>query len=159
VRRDVASLGCAAVVVIALLTLAGCGGDENGANPLAWKEDPDLVVPPRLPGDRILSGEVTNGSLDRVEIDAKDIRLLDRDGRRVEGTATFLGSYVHSIYPPTRGPTPFPEGERQRLGQVARLEPGKSAPLTVSWHEPKGPRTPVRIDYGKGSLPIPSASS
>jgi hypothetical protein len=148
-------LGVAAAVVIALLTAAGCGGDGNGANPLAWKEDPDLVVPPRLPGDRILRGEVTNGSLDRVVVEARDLKLVDGEGRRVEGTATFLSSYVHSIYPPTRGPSPYPESERERVGQIARIEPGKSAPLTVSWHEPKGPRTPVKIDYGSGSLSIP----
>jgi hypothetical protein len=145
----------AALFLITLLALAGCGSDEDGAAPLTWKEDPDIVVPPRLPGDRILRGEVSNGSLDRVVIEAKEVKLLDADGRRVEGTATFLSSYVHSIYPPTRGPSPYPAAERARLGQIAQIEPGKSAPLTVSWHEPKGPRTPVRVDYGDGSLPIP----
>jgi hypothetical protein len=152
----VPSLGRAAAVLIALVMLAGCGGDGDGAAPLAWKGNPDLVVPPRLPGDRILRGEVTNGSLDRVVVEAKDLKVVDAEGRPVEATATFLGSYVHSIYPPTRGPSPYPEAERQRLGQVARIEPGKNAPLTVSWHEPKGARTPVKIDYGDGSLPIPS---
>lgn len=145
----------AALFLVACLALAGCGGDEDGAAPLDWKGDPDIVVPPRLPGDRILRGEVTNGSLDRVVVEANDVRVLDADGRRVAASATFLSGYAHSLYPPTRGPTPYPEAERQRLGQVARIEPGESAPLTVSWHEPKGPRTPVRVDYGNGSLPIP----
>jgi hypothetical protein len=146
----------AALVLIALLPLAGCGGDdEGGPNPLAWKKDPNVIVPPKLPGDRILRGEVTNGSLKRVVVEAKDLRVLDAEGRRVEATATFLSSYVHSIYPPTNRPNPYPEAERERLGQLARIEPGQSAPLTVSWHEPKGPRTAVKIDYGSGSLPIP----
>jgi hypothetical protein len=159
-RHDVAWVRyAAAFVLLALvLPLGGCGGDgEDGAAPLGWKGDPDIVVPPRLPGDRILRGEVTNGSLDRVVVDAKDVKLLDGDGRRVEATATFLSSYVHSIYPPTNRPAPYPAAERERLGQIAQLEPGQSAPLTVSWHEPKGPRTPVRLDYGNGSLPIPHA--
>ena len=146
----------AALVVFAiLLPVTGCGAEGDGANPLEWKGEPDVIVPPKLRGDRILRGDVANGSLDRVVVEAKDIRLLDADGRRVVGTATFLSTYVHSIFPPTNQPSPYPESERQRLGQVARIQPGKSAPLTVSWHEPKGPRTPVRIDYGNGTLPIP----
>jgi hypothetical protein len=135
--------------------MAGCGDGGEGSGGLAWKSDPDVIVPPRLAGDRILRGEVTNNSLERVVVEAKDLRVLDGEGRRVDASAVFLEGYLHSLYPPTNRPTPYPEAERRRLGQVAEIEPGKSTPLTVSWHEPKGPRTPVRIDYGNGSLPIP----
>jgi hypothetical protein len=150
VRR--AALLAAITVVVAV---TGCGAEGKSANPLEWKTEPDVIVPPKLRGDRILRGDVTNGSLDRVVVEAKDIRLVDADGRQVGGTATFLSGYAHSIFPPTNQPSPYPESERQRLGKVARIEPGQSAPLTVSWHEPKGPRTPVRIDYGNGTLSIP----
>jgi hypothetical protein len=145
----------AALVLVALLPMSACGDGGETSGALTWKGNPNVIVPTRLPGDRVLRGEVINESSKRVVVQAKDLRVVDGEGRSVEASPVFLSSYLHSLYPPTRRPTPYPEAERRRLGQVAEIEPGKSVPLTVSWHEPKGPRTPVRIDYGNGSLPIP----
>jgi hypothetical protein len=143
----------AGVLALAALVLAGCGGsDGDSANALAWSEGPRVLKPPDLPRDRVLRGEITNRSGNRIALEAAALKLIDQDGRRVKASATFIPGYAHSIFLPRRGL--YPERERRRLGLSVELESGKSAPLTVSWHEPRGPRTPVRIDYGSGSLEI-----
>jgi hypothetical protein len=49
----------------------------------------------------------------------------------------------------------IPESEQLRVGLRARLEPGKTAPLTVSW---RGQGEPVvLVDYGGGALPVPGS--
>jgi hypothetical protein len=137
---------------------AGCGSSEGERSvSLVWKTPPKLYVPSDLPRDRIVRGVIENQSLKRkVTLKASDIKLLDRDGRRIEGVATFISGYAHSIYPSFRKPGgSYPESEQLRLGMLAKLKAGQSAPLTVSWHDPPGPRTPIRIDYGSGTLTLP----
>jgi hypothetical protein len=64
--------------------------------------------------------------------------------------------YIHQLYPPTRPPEGgLPESELERTGRKVRLEPGKTAPLSISWRVPPGEDAPVQIDYGSGWLPIP----
>jgi hypothetical protein len=142
------------------IAAAGCGGSSEGdrSASLAWKKPPRLYVPPNLPHDRIVRGVIENESLKRkLTLKASDIKLRDRDGRRIEGVATFIAGYAHSVYPAFRKPGgKYPEDEQLRLGMLAKLKAGQSVPLTVSWHEPPGPRTPVRIDYGSGTLPLPT---
>jgi hypothetical protein len=137
------------------LTLRDSGQDDKGSGALAWARGPKVFTPPRLPSDRVLSGRVKNGSLRRVKLVARDLRVLDTDGRRVESSAIFLESFVHGLYPPTREPRRLPEAELRRIGRIALIDPGKTVPLTVAWRQPSGERTPVRVDYGSGSLPIP----
>jgi hypothetical protein len=152
-----AALAAAASAVA--VAAAGCGGDDSRAGrsvALVWKRPPELFVPPTLPRDRILRGEVSNGGLDKVRIESRDVKLLDARGRPVDGVATFAPGYVHSLYSRNRlPPGGYPEAEQRRIGRVVELKPGQDAPLTVSWHEPRGPRRPVKIDYGSGSLEIP----
>lgn len=128
------------------------GGGEPG--PLAWRAEPRVVVPERLPSDRILTGRVRNDSLERVRIRAGDVAPVDAEGREVQGTATFAESFLHGLHPPTREPPRLPESELRRTGRLAVIEPGRTARLTVSWRI-EGGRRPVRVDYGQGSLPIP----
>jgi hypothetical protein len=148
----------AAALSVAAFAAVGCGGgDAGGSRPasLVWNEKPKLYVHPTLKDDRILRGEVKNGGLDKIRIEAAEVKLVDRDGRRVDGVATFAPSYVHSLYSRNRLPRGgYPEEEKRRIGIVAVIQPGKSTSLTVAWHEPPGARTPVRIDYGRGSLEI-----
>jgi len=143
-----------ALAVLAL-AIAGCsGGGDNGA-PLAWQEPPRLITTPTHA--RVLIGRVTNGSGDELVLKAAGLRLVDSEGRRVPASAVFLASFVKSNFPHNKGALNIPEEEQLRLGELAKIEPGGSAPLTVSWREPPGPRTAARVEYGRGSLPVPKS--
>lgn len=149
----------AAALSVAAMLAAGCGGDDAGGSrpaSIVWDGKPKLYSHPTLKGDRILRGEVKNGGLDKVRIEVRDVTLVDQQGRQVPAVATFAPSYVHSLYTRNRIPRGgYPEEEKRRIGIVAVIQPGNTASLTVSWHEPRGARTPVRVDYGRGSLEIP----
>ncbi|MEX2196514.1 MAG: hypothetical protein WD844_14610 [Thermoleophilaceae bacterium] len=148
----------ALVLAAAALTLPGCGGDDRdaAAGDLVWTKDPLVFAPETLPDDRVLSGELRNDSLRRVELAAEDLRLVSADGDEVDGSAVFLDTYAHQLFPPTREPEGgIPEQELLRLGVKARIEPGETAPLTISWRQPSGAERPVRVDTGLGSLPVP----
>lgn len=148
----------AAVAAIALV--AGCAGDDGrpAKDPLAWFDTPTVIVHPTLEDDRVLKAEVRNDTEDKVRIDASDIRVYDDRGRRLKASATFAEGYLHSLYPPTRGPASLPDSELERLGKLAEIGPGDNATLTVSWREPGGRHTAARISYGEGSLTIPPES-
>ena len=139
--------------VLATLAAAGCGGGGDSAGKLAWKGEPRVLRPPTLPDDRVLRGTVTNESLRVVEVDAADVHVVDSEGERIDASAVFLAGYVKPLESRNR-PSLETEGERRRRGLEVRLEPGKSAPLTVSWRQ-AGSERPERIDYGSGSLPLP----
>lgn len=138
--------------------IGGCGGGDGGGSKaggeLIWDKKPSLIVPKTLPNDRIVIGVVRNDSLRKVQVDSKELRLVDGTGRQVPGSAVFLNGYLHGLFPPTREPQ-LSEQELERIGRRARLTPGKTVPLTVSWREKKGQRSPVRIDWGAGTLPLP----
>lgn len=149
----------ATLAACAALTLAaggaGCGEEtDGGAGVLHWAERPRVATPPTLPDERVLTGRVTNDSLEPVQLDVSEIRLFDQAGERVPGQAVFLSGYVLPPEPRNRGPVELPEGERRRLGQVVRLEPGRQAPISVAWRI-EGGREPARLDYGDGSLALP----
>jgi hypothetical protein len=147
----------AAALALATLALGGCGGgDDGGGRDLVWEKDPKVRTPPNLPSDRILSGKLKNDSLRRIDLRPGDLRLLDEDGRRVDGSVTFTQAFIHGLFPPTRTPEGGePEAELRRTGRLARIDPGKSVPVTISWRVPPSGEKPVRVDYGAGSLPIP----
>jgi hypothetical protein len=147
----------AAVAATAVLGLAACGGGEDaGTGDLVWAKRPQVYRQKTLPRDRVLVGRVRNDSLERVTIDAKDVRAVDADGRPLRGNATFVRGYIHALYPPTRPPEGgLPESELERTGRRLRLEPGRTAPLSVAWRLAPGEEGAVRIDYGSGWLPIP----
>jgi hypothetical protein len=143
-------------IVAGLAVGAGCGGDSGpGREQLTWIDTPDVVVPPGLKTDRILRGDVRNDSDDKLRIEAAKVRVYDDHGRRLRASATFAAGYLHSLYPPTRGPSNVPDYELERIGKIATIDAGDTAQITVSWREPAGRRTAARIDYGTGSLRIP----
>jgi hypothetical protein len=153
-RRAILAVAAAAVVL-----LPGCGGDDQPPrDALAWFDTPRVIVPSTLKQDRILQAEVRNDSDSKVRVSAADVKIYDDRGRPVKAAATFAEGYLHSLYPPTRGPASLPDSELERLGKLAEIEPGKTATLTVSWTEPGGRRTATRVDYGQGSLTIPAES-
>lgn len=151
-----AAVAALLVLASALLLGAGCGDDSASAGEqLQWLDTPTVIVPPVLKTDRILRGDVRNDSGEALRIEASKVRVYDNRGRRLKASATFAAGYLHSLYPPTRGPESLPDSELERLGKIATIESGQTAQMTVSWREPAGSRTAARIDYGPGSLQIP----
>ena len=145
------------VVLLAAVPLACGGGDDTGTGDLVWAKRPQVYRQPTLPRDRVLVGTVRNDSFERVTIDAVDVRAVDGDGEPLRGNATFVRGYIHPLYPPTRPPAGgVPESELERTGRRLRLEPGKTAPLSIAWRVAPGRKRPVRIDYGTGWLPVPA---
>jgi hypothetical protein len=149
-----------ALVALALLALgaSGCGGgdDREPVGSLQWEKEPVLVEPARLPNDRIVAGTLRNDGRDRADLVARDLRLLDANGNRIAASAGFVQGFLHGLYPPTRLPGgKLPITEQLRMGVIARVLPGKSTPLTISWRQKPGTDPPVRIEWDKGSIPIP----
>jgi hypothetical protein len=143
---------------VAATALGACGSDgEQRPGNLQWSGTPRVFAHPTLRRDRILTGAVRNDGTRTIEVRAAAVRLLDADGRPVQGSAAFVRSYLHSIYPPTRPPAGgVPERELIRTGRLLRLVPGDTSPVTLSWRVVAGAKPPVRADYGPGSLPIPA---
>jgi hypothetical protein len=76
---------------------------------------------------RSLNGSIQNRTSHAVNVDSKGMRLLDDHGRKVAG--------------------------RIRVNGGEKLAAGASTSLTATWKAGK----PVRIDYGAGTLALPSA--
>jgi hypothetical protein len=150
----------AAVGLAVAIALAGCGGGDkaavragDGSGPLRWAASPQLYTPETLPGDRILTGRLRNDSLRRVRVALTDVRVLARDGARVQASPIFLQTFEKTLWSPGRGPDVMPESELQRTGRLAFLKPGEELPITVAWHASSG--RPAAVDYGAGLLPVP----
>ena len=146
----------AAVAVVAVVALAWGGGGDDGGR-LAWEGKP-RVYRHGKPTDRVLAGTLRNASLRDLTLDVEDARLLDADGHEVTGTVRFLSSYVHSLYTwSMRGENPRDLGsqERTRIGEMAKLKPDQSVPVTLSWRVPERGDPPVRADFGSVSLALP----
>jgi hypothetical protein len=152
---DAAARAAAVALSAAALLAAGCGGDDgaggDAAGPLRWKTEPTVLTNPSLPDDRIMQGRVVNDSLKPVELKARDLKAEDGAGRPVRVSAVFLAGFGRAWEVYNKGPLNLPDAERRRLGQIVRIEPGKDAPLTVSWSGP----APERIRYRGGALPVP----
>jgi hypothetical protein len=135
--------------------LAGCGGSEK----LSWQGSPRLFVPASLPGDRVLMATVKNTGTKPITVKVPELRVLDGQGRRVRASAQFIAGYAHGlIYPDTEARDKQPLVEQRRIGEQVLLRPGRTAPLMVSWHQPRG-AAPEKVDYGKGSLKLPADST
>jgi hypothetical protein len=147
----------AALALVTALPLACGGGEDTGVGDLVWARKPEVFRQPTLPRDRVLIGTVRNDSLRQMKLSASEVRAVDGDGNALRGNATFVRGYIHPLYPPTRPPQGgLPESELERTGRQVRLQPGKTAPLSVAWRVPRDQKAAVRIDYGSGSLPIPA---
>lgn len=157
-RRPLALVvGGAVLIVVAItaLVMSDGGAGDQGAGDLAWARSPRVFTPESLPQDRVLSATLRNDSLRRIRLTVDDLRMEDANGRTVESTAVFLDSFVHGLYPPTRQPAQVSESELRRTGRLAVIAPGDSVPLTVAWRREGGVDAPVRLDYGRGYLPVP----
>jgi hypothetical protein len=147
----------AAAALIALAGLLGaCGsGDGDGYGDLKWVRPPILERPPSLPRDRILVGQVRNDSIRVLRLRARDVRIVDRAGRRIRGDVLFISGFLHGLFPPTRAPRTLPESAQLRLGLLAKIRPGATTPINVSWRV-EGGRRADRIQYPGGFLRIPA---
>jgi len=147
-----AAAGAAAALALTLAAACGSespGGDSTG--PLRWVAEPLAVTPEMLPDDRIVSGRVRNASMHPVELNARDVKLVDADGEPVQASVAFLDSFGRAWEVYNKGPLALPRDEWRRLGRLIRIEPGQEAPLTVSWRG----RAPQRIAYAGGLLGLP----
>jgi hypothetical protein len=147
--------------VLAAVVLAGCGGDESNGPRLAWVGKPTLTGSPT--GARVVIGKIENRSPEELWIRVPEVKVVDQGGRRIRSTAVFVSSFVRSAYPhnagPRSDPSHYPLREQQRVGFLARIKPGKTSPLTVSWRDPRGERDATRIVLPAGSLPLPATTS
>jgi hypothetical protein len=147
----VAALAGAAVLAAVLLFT---GGADGGSGKLAWAGKP-RVFKSGKPTDRVLTARIENTSLKPVEIDVKDVRIVDADGEEVEGTARFLAAFVHGLWSWSQAPAELTEFERRRLGQLVTIKPGQTAPVALSWRTPPGADPPVRVEFGDASVALP----
>ena len=106
------------IVLVACLAFAGCGGGGLEGT-LQWAQ------PPSVSG-RSLSGTLENTTSHSVTLDAKRMRLLTDDGKKVAA--------------------------RIRVDQP-KLGSGASTGVSATWKS----GNPVRIDYGAGTLALPSS--
>jgi hypothetical protein len=151
-RRAVFLIGLAAIAAVAALVFAGFGSDGR-TGPLAWSGKAERFTHPTLPGDRIVTGTLRNDGMHPLRVDIGDVRILASDGTLVDSTPVFLQTFGKTLWAAGRGPKMVPDTELQRTGRIAMLRPGEEVPVTIAWHAKDG--TPVRVDYGDGSLPLP----
>ena len=162
------SARAAALAATLALAAGGCGGQEGGdgrATPsapppvLAWDGEPRefAATPPAT--SRVIGGKIRNHSNRRIDLDASEVELRDRTGKRIEGSAVFLSGFVRDRYARNRPETPPPDEERRLSGTLARLEPGETVPLTVSWRAEPGVGRPVVVQVGPVALPVPESQA
>lgn len=145
--------GLRVTLLAAALVAAGCGSDDSPKSSIAWQGKPRVLNPPTAADDRVLQGVVRNESDRPVALRARDVTLRAAGGARVEGTAVFLSGYVRPGDPQNRGRQALSGQEQKRLGHVARVAPGQTAPLVVSWRAADG--RPERLEHPGGALAIP----
>ena len=142
-----------AVVLILVVAVSGHGGEPQlGSGDLVWEQQPHIYRSAQLPNDRVLRGVVRNDSLRVVTLKARDLDVRAGGGTELESAAIFAPTFIRGVFPQNRADG-IPENEQLRIGLRVRLEPGRSAPITVSWraHDERA----SLVDYGSGSLPIP----
>jgi hypothetical protein len=146
------ALAAAAALAGVLLLAGGAGGDDGR---LAWKGTPDLI---QAGGDRILYGQIRNDSLKDVDLAYQDVRVVDAEGREVQSAVRFIAAFAHGLYPWSQRPENPGDFERRRLGEIATIKPGRSAPITLSWRVPKGGAQPVKVDFGAIEVALPDVT-
>ena len=156
IRLAAAAALIAAVAIAGVLALTG--SSEGGGGRLAWKGEPSLLRS-GPDTDRILYGQVETASVRTLDLDVKDARVLDEDGKELKSSVIFLAAFAHGLFPASQKPEVIGDPERRRLGQIATLKPGQTLPLTVSWRVPEGGKPPVRVDFGSATLPLPASAA
>ena len=91
--------------------LAMAGVRQRTSLPVALVATPRLLAPGSLPGHRALSATLVNRSGGPLELDARDLSLIDPDGRRLRAAVQFGA----------------------RHSKVVQLAPGDRVELTAAW--------------------------
>lgn len=152
-----------AAALILTIALAGAivvavsspGGGSADVPRLGWVRPPVVVSAPNLPRDAILTGRVRNNTPRDLELEADDLVVVDDRGRRWRTSGRYMQGFAHGLWPPGGRVANRSDGERERLGEITKLKPGESAPLTVAWSRPPGGGRAVRIELGGPELTIP----
>jgi hypothetical protein len=151
----VVALAAAAALAGALLLAGGADGDDGR---LAWKGKPDLIQP-GAPNEHIVYGQIRNDSIEDVDLDYEDVRVLDAGGREVESAVRFIAAFAHGLYPWSQRPEDVGDFERRRLGEIATLKPGQAVPITLSWRVPENGAAAKTVDFGEIELALPRGAS
>ena len=153
-------------IAATVLLLAGVGGlllagERDGATQAAtgnarlqWKDEPDLILVPELPRDRILTGSIRNASLRAVDLESERVQILDAAGHRLKATALFSQHFSHGLYPWSMH-VKGSKFERRRTGKLATIKPGQDVPLTLSWRVASDGAEPVEVRFDGGTLALP----
>jgi hypothetical protein len=143
------------VVVTALLAVLAPGRfDGSHDGPLKWDAAPRTSVLGSTPDDRLLFGHVVNRSKKVARLRAADVHVLDGDGDRLPGGAAFADGFVPGVTLRGMDAEMFGAVEASAdVGGEVVLEPGQSAPLSVSFTAASGARA-AAIDYGGGRLKL-----
>ena len=150
-QKHAGALGLLLAVVLAVGLAAHGGGDARASGDLVWEKKPRVYRNSTLPDDRVLRGVVRNDSLRVVTLTARDLAVRAAGGDEMESAAIFAPTFIRGVFPQNRGDA-IPENEQFRIGMRARIEPGQTVPITVSWREQR--ESAARVDYGTGSLPL-----
>lgn len=146
------------VALIVALSASG-GGSLSPGSTLAWDKAPTVIEPADLPNDRVTFGTIRNDGLREVKISVDDLEVRDANDRPVRATERFIASFAHGLYGAFQQPDSMPEPEQERLGYLAKLNPGEKSPLLVSVHMAKSRALPLRVYYkGSAVLDIPKES-
>lgn len=154
-RAVIAAVALAAVAATAgAITAISPGSEAPSAGALEWEGAQRVERVAELPKDRVLIGNIRNASAAPASLVADEIELVDARGHPVESTARFAAAFGHALYSPTAAPEEVAELEQIRLGEVAEIPPGGSAPLTLSWRLDGGGQ-PVAAEVGGFRLALP----
>lgn len=152
---------------VAVPAAAGCGGGTGnslatttaphaGAG-LQWQGTPHVFRSRGLPHDRVVIARVRNAGTTTLHLVAARVRVRDARGRALQGSAGFTTTFAHGLYGVFQQPASGePVAEQIRLGKIAYLPPGGSAPFYAAWRMAPGAAGPVRVDYGAGTLALPA---
>jgi len=151
-------LAIALAGAISAAMLVNKGHREAGGADLHWAGQPALVPARGLPDDAIATGRIRNDTPREVDLMAADLVVVDDRGRRWRTSGRFMQGFAHGLWPPSQKVAVGSDAERERIGEIAKLDPGESAPLTVAWSKPPGAGRPVRIELGGRTLSIPAKS-
>jgi hypothetical protein len=156
-RVRLALAGAVVTAAAAAVTLAAAGGAQGGEGAIAWKGAPH-VLRSGPATDRVLYGAIRNDSLRDVDLAVTDVEVLDGEGRRLRSDVRFLAAFAHGLHAWSQRPDDVGDFERRRLGEIATLRPGQSAPITLSWRVPAGGAAPAVVDLGPAELDLPAAA-
>jgi hypothetical protein len=150
-----------ATLAVTALLVAGCGGSSTpgwaGHGVVRWDKRPYVYAPTQEPHDRAVLGEISNNSKRLLALDSRKVVVRDGAGRVLDSSTRFSSSWGHPVYGAFQRPNYTDQVEQFRLGIVAYVQPGKTAPLFVSYRMLPGSRPPITATIRGSRLPLSGA--